>query len=219
MRRRRSHRNTPQSVPYGSAKAFTKTRRDGIPRDVGGTCPAGALVGNMYTTGALVANCTVVVTSTAADVDGHPVRRRARNLSPNTARVVNYGATQAFTVTASPGYSLSPVVGGTLPGGRLRGQHVHHGHRDRGSWRRPFTSTLNWAGLRQQGAVGQQTEGTGVAVDASGNVYVSGFTQGSSTAAPRSVRGTGFIAKYDASGTLVWCRNLGVASGHRRRVR
>ena len=50
--------------------------------------------------------------------------------------------------------------------------------------------------------------GNNIAVDSSGNVYVSGWTQSQGAGDDDA-----FIAKYDTSGTLQWQRTLGGASG------
>jgi len=49
-----------QSVNYNTTKAFTITPNSGYLKSVAGTCPAGSWVGNVYTTGAIVADCTVI---------------------------------------------------------------------------------------------------------------------------------------------------------------
>jgi hypothetical protein len=53
--------NTAQTVNYGAAKSFTVTANNGYTRNnaVGGTCPQGTWAGNFWTTGAIIANCTV----------------------------------------------------------------------------------------------------------------------------------------------------------------
>lgn len=70
--------------------------------------------------------------------------------------------------------------------------------------------TLAW--LKQLGATGQSTRASSVAVDASGNSYVAGFTSGGLSGNTATGKEDFFLAKYDASGTLTWLKQLGVAS-------
>ncbi|HPA96904.1 MAG TPA: hypothetical protein PLQ31_09490 [Thermoanaerobaculia bacterium] len=50
-----------QAVAHGATAAFTLTPDSGYAIDgVAGTCPAGTLAGNVYTTGAITADCTVI---------------------------------------------------------------------------------------------------------------------------------------------------------------
>ncbi|OPZ41635.1 MAG: hypothetical protein BWY94_02359 [Actinobacteria bacterium ADurb.BinA094] len=50
-----------QTVAHGATTTFTLTPDAGYEIDgVGGTCPAGSLAGNLYTTGAITADCTVI---------------------------------------------------------------------------------------------------------------------------------------------------------------
>lgn len=65
--------------------------------------------------------------------------------------------------------------------------------------------------LRQWGTVNKDT-GYALACDATGNVYVSGYTTGSLYASPLGNRDY-FLAKYDTSGNLLWGRQTGT-SGH-----
>jgi hypothetical protein len=53
--------------------------------------------------------------------------------------------------------------------------------------------------------------GRSVAIDASGNALVCGFTAGSLDGANQGSNDA-FISKYDASGTLIWTRQLGTSS-------
>ncbi|MEJ2357036.1 MAG: SBBP repeat-containing protein [Deinococcales bacterium] len=73
--------------------------------------------------------------------------------------------------------------------------------------------SLLW--LRQFGTTGADYA-RGVAVDASGNVFVGGDTNGT---LPENVSaggdGDAFLAKYDASGDLVWLRQFGSAGSDR----
>jgi hypothetical protein len=49
----------------------------------------------------------------------------------------------------------------------------------------------------------------GVSADALGNVYISGYTSGSLCDPPNAGGVDAFVSKYDTSGNLLWCRQLG----------
>jgi len=69
------------------------------------------------------------------------------------------------------------------------------------------SGTLVW--IKQLGADGQETEAKAVAVDASGNSYVSGYTDVALNGNTRIGYDDAFIAKYDPSGALLWLAELG----------
>jgi hypothetical protein len=87
---------------------------------VGGSCPQGKWSGNVYTTGAILSDCSV--SFSAASVL-YSVTPSGANLaiSPSAVQSVASGASQAFTVTANAGYTLSSSVGGTCPAGSFSG--------------------------------------------------------------------------------------------------
>jgi hypothetical protein len=70
-------------------------------------------------------------------------------------------------------------------------------------------SQLNWDWAKKAGSNQNWETGMGVASDSSGNVYATGFVQGSSF----SLAGFGFedvfLAKYDAGGNLLWVTKCG----------
>ncbi len=65
-------------------------------------------------------------------------------------------------------------------------------------WTRQFGTTKIDAGL-------------GVAVDSAGNVYITGWTEGS-LFGPSAGRHDAFLAKYDSSGTRLWTRQIGTSN-------
>ena len=74
------------------------------------------------------------------------------------------------------------------------------------------TLTIHAGWLKQMGVAFQYSLATGVAVDASGNSYVAGYTTGGMYRNTQTGIDDCFIAKYDATGTLTWLKQLGVAS-------
>jgi hypothetical protein len=64
---------------------------------------------------------------------------------------------------------------------------------------------------RQAGTSGQDV-GRGVAVDGTGNAYIAGYTEGS-LGGPNVGGSDYFLAKYDASGALLWMRQAGTSGG------
>ena len=70
------------------------------------------------------------------------------------------------------------------------------------------SGTLAWT--RQLGT-GSDDYSYGVAVDAGGNVYITGYTDGN-LGGPNAGGDDAFLSKYDGSGTLAWTRQLGTGS-------
>jgi hypothetical protein len=107
-----------QTVNHNATKAFTVTASSGyaIYSSVGGTCPAGTWNSNVYTTGAITADCTVIFGFIATHTVT-PSAGTGGSITPTGAQTVNHNATKAFTVTASSGYAIYSSVGGTCPAG------------------------------------------------------------------------------------------------------
>jgi hypothetical protein len=74
-----------------------------------------------------------------------------------------------------------------------------------------YDSAGNRIYTRQLGVSGVATVAHSVAVDASGSVYVAGYTQGDLDGNELTGSADAFIAKYDASGNAVFTRLLGAA--------
>ncbi|NER00536.1 MAG: hypothetical protein F6K30_28210 [Cyanothece sp. SIO2G6] len=60
---------------------------------------------------------------------------------------------------------------------------------------------------------GQQVYGRGIALDASGNVYITGDTTGTLPTQTAAGERDGFVAKYDASGIQQWRQQFGTDAG------
>ena len=113
---------TAQTVNHGATTSFTLAAASGFHIDtVGGTC-GGALAGNVYTTAAVNADCTVIANfaANAATFTVTPsVGSGTGTISPSTPQTVNGGATTSFTLAAGAGFH-NGTVGGTC-GGTLAG--------------------------------------------------------------------------------------------------
>jgi hypothetical protein len=114
--------STPQTVEDGDTTSFTLTPASGFEiANVGGTC-GGSLEGNVFTTNAITANCTVianfapiVVTHVVTPSVGTP----SGTIAPSTPQTVDDGDTTSFTLTPASGFEIANV-GGTC-GGSLEG--------------------------------------------------------------------------------------------------
>ncbi|HST29134.1 MAG TPA: S8 family serine peptidase [Rudaea sp.] len=117
--------DTQQTVNDGATTQFTLAATSGYHIDtVGGTC-GGNLVGNLFTTNAVTADCTVIANFALDAVVTHLVTPSVGTdpswgtISPDTQQTVGDGATTQFTLAATGGYHID-TVGGTC-GGNLVG--------------------------------------------------------------------------------------------------
>jgi hypothetical protein len=94
--------------------------------------------------------------------------------------------------------------------GRLDGPNSNFGSYDAFVSKYDSSGNLQWT--RQLGSSSYDAS-NGVSADLLGNVYISGYTEGS-MAAPNASGIDAFVAKYDASGSLQWTRQLESAGYH-----
>jgi hypothetical protein len=120
------------------------------------------------------------------------------------------GADDAFTSTVDAAGNLD-VAGqttGTLPGSDEPNASVYPAHYDAFVAQYDPTGTRLW--VHQLGSTGEDSA-TSVVVDPGSDLIVSGWTTGTLPGAPeQNTSGDdAFLAKYDASGTLLWVHQLG----------
>ena len=78
-----------------------------------------------------------------------------------------------------------------------------------------FVVKYNTSGVKQWtrlfGVAGEYTQGSGISVDTSGNIYVGGITGGNLDGVLLTGLGDVFVIKYNASGVKQWTKLLGAA--------
>jgi uncharacterized repeat protein (TIGR01451 family) len=94
---------TVQNVNSGATAVFTVTPNAGYSAIVGGTC-GGALLGAVFTTSAITANCTVAATFSLIPL----LPQTITNFTPPAAATLAIGAT--FSLSATGGASNNPVT-------------------------------------------------------------------------------------------------------------
>ena len=112
--------SVPAIVDEGLSAQFMITPDSGYQIDSVGGCGAGSLSGNIYTTGAITADCTVSVTFSLIPATAYTVSTSAGSngsISPTSASVAE-GSTKQFTITPDTGYQIAGAsgCGGSLSG-------------------------------------------------------------------------------------------------------
>ncbi|TAG50188.1 MAG: Ig-like domain repeat protein [Betaproteobacteria bacterium] len=103
-----------RSVQDGATTQFTVTPNAGHYATMGGSCPAGTLVSNTYTTGAITADCGVSATFSINQYNVTSSAGANGSIAPATTQTVNHGSQPTFAVTANTGYYAT--VGGSCGG-------------------------------------------------------------------------------------------------------
>jgi uncharacterized repeat protein (TIGR02543 family) len=162
------------------------------------------VLGNSYVTGYTDGNLDGQTHAGSQDVfvikyDASGVRQWTRLLGVSGKSTIGNGI-------SGDGAGNSYVTGNTQ--GNLDGQTLT-GISD------VFITKYDTSGLRQWtrllGVAGKNTNGTGISVDGSGNIYVAGYTNGNLDGQTLSGIEDLFVTKYNTSGVRQWTRLLGVA--------
>ena len=154
-----------------------------------------------YTTGGLDGN-TLTGTNDffVTKYDSSGVKQYTKQLGVSTKVTQGLGvATDASGNVFVAGYTTGGLDGNTLTGTRDF-----------------FVTKYNSSGVkqytRQLGVAGVITQGNYVATDASGNVYVAGYTAGALDGNTLTGTQDFFVTKYDSSGVKQYTKQLGVAT-------
>jgi len=181
--------STAQTVLSGAQQAFTVTGASGyLPATiVGGTCPAGSWSGNVYSTGAVTANCTVTFSANALAFSptsgpvGTLVTVTGGNFS--TVQSATAGGQSAIVVGASSS-SLTLLV---MPGS-TSGEISLTTSQFSATSSSSFTVSASSVSATQQaklvgtGATGNANQGYSVSLSADGNTALLGGYQDNSSA-------------------------------------
>lgn len=104
-----------QYVDYMGNTNFTITPNAEYHTSIEGTCPLGGWSGNRYTTGSIIANCTIRVRFISSVFTVTPSAGANGSISPDTQQFIAPNLKLSFIVTPSAGYTSS--IGGTCPEG------------------------------------------------------------------------------------------------------
>lgn len=106
--------DTAQTVADGDTIAFTLTpdADHHAVEPLGGTCPAGALANGIYTTGAILDDCTVIA-SFAIDEWTVSASAGAHGSIDPATQTIDGGSVATLTITPDTGYVVSAVTGDT----------------------------------------------------------------------------------------------------------
>jgi subtilisin family serine protease len=100
---------TPRVVNDGATIALTLApdANHHVVIPLGGTCPAGSLAGNVYTTGAIVADCSVIASFA---IDTHSVGGSVTGLVGGSVTLSLNGGTQTQVVSADGAFAFADAI-------------------------------------------------------------------------------------------------------------
>jgi hypothetical protein len=187
-------------VKYNSSGAMLWSRQFGTNKDEISRSVAVDAAGNAYLTGYTAGNLggtsagTADVFLTKYDSSGTPLWSRQFGSS---------GWDDGLGVALDPAGNiyLSGVTTGNLSGTNAGGYDAFMAKCD-------SSGTVLWS--RQIGT-GTNDYSMGVAVDAAGNAFMSGYTA-DSLGGPQAGSNDAFLTKYDTSGSLLWSRQIGTSA-------
>ncbi len=169
------------------------------------------LSGNSYVTGLAQGNLDGQTLSGICDVF---VTKYDRNGSKKWTKLLGvYGAItigKGITVDTSGNSYITGTTNGYLDGQTLTGT--------KGVFVIKYDTDGNKKWTKLLGVTGSYAEGCGIAVDSSGNSYVTGYTNGNLDGQTLSTSGNAdmFVIKYDTDGVKKWTKLLGVNSTNNR---
>ena len=97
-------------VNHNGIQDFTVTPNTGYYAVMSGTC-GGNLVGSIYKTNPITADCTVIANFEINTYTVTPIAGIGGSINPATPQTVNYNQTTSFTVTPGTNYQISSVIG------------------------------------------------------------------------------------------------------------
>ena len=95
--------------------------------------------------------------------------------------------------------------------GYIGGEYIDGEIREKDFFIAKYDKSGNQVWIKQSGA-SETDEASGVSIDSSGNVFVTGYTEGSLLANSNLGGRDAFVAKYDASGNQIWVKQFGTST-------
>lgn len=190
-------------MKFGPTGNWLWTKQDGAGQDDEGRAIATDPSGNVYVTGYVRGNLHGIPRVGSADVFISKYDAAGTRLWSALFGSAEVDESFGITCDASGNVFVTGWCSGSIE------DNPYLGNGDNYLVKYNANGQRQW--LRQWGTANKDT-GYSLACDAAGNVYVSGYSTGPLYAPPLGNRDY-FLAKYDASGNLLWGRQAGT-SGH-----